>query len=69
MASLGIRFLRGKEQLHINDVEPAIELEADSLEVSDFFKVKLFVQGDTARLLRINSRDDGMMAELPGADD
>ena len=63
------KILRGKDQLHINNVEPAIELETDSLEVPDFFKVKLFVQGDSARLLRINSRDDGAMAKLAGADD
>lgn len=31
-----------QDQFHVNDMEPAAELEADLFEMADFFKVKTF---------------------------
>lgn len=58
-----------KNQFHVYHIEPAAELETDLPEMADFLKTKPVVQYDAGDLVRINTRNYGVMPERPGADD
>ena len=54
-------------QFHIDHIEPATELEADLLEMSDLFKPEPRVQSDAGGLLSVHAGDDGVVAEAARA--
>src|ERR1700733_7135580 len=50
------------EPLHELQVEPAPELEADLMEVPDYFKSQAFVKRDGRHIFGIDTRDHDMLA-------
>lgn len=53
---------------HVNHIEPATEFEADSLEMTNFLKVKFCMQRDAGKLFPVNAGDDNAVAEIAGVD-
>jgi hypothetical protein len=54
-------------QLHVDHIEPAAELEADLLEMTDFLELEFRVKLNAGSLICVNSRDNDAVFQGAGA--